>query len=208
MRCWWNENCRIESFSVWTFLTLSWCPSSFILILVFGSFRVFTLFAFSLLSFLFSLLLSPLVSFAFKSVIVSSNVSLLLLLSVLFAFPLLLFLRSLLLSLLVSFAFEFVIVSFIFSLLLSLSLLLFEKWLPPWGEILRSWVPFWSVAVLNEHVCGHRLGDQSHDGVLPEFLRRCFIGPWNFMCQLCILFEHLRYFVPRIWLWSCFFWTS
>jgi len=63
VRCRRNENfCKIEFFNVWTFPILSCRPSSFILNFGFELFMVFTLFVFLLLSFLFSLLLSILIS--------------------------------------------------------------------------------------------------------------------------------------------------
>jgi hypothetical protein len=54
-------------------------------------------------------------------------------------------------------------------LLSSSSLLPFEEWFSPRGEIVHSGVSFTSVVMSDEHVCGHCLGDQGHDGVLLEF---------------------------------------
>ena len=100
------------------------------------------------------------VAFVFKSVV---NVINLLSLSVLV--PLVSLSLSLFESLLL-----FLFLYFSLLLWLLLSLLLFEEWISPGGEIFRFSVSFSAVAVFDEHIGGHSLGDQSHNGVFLEFL--------------------------------------
>jgi hypothetical protein len=64
-----------------------------------------------------------------------------------------------------------IFVSTFFLLSFPLSLLLFEKWFLPLGEVFRPLVvASWAVVMFEEHVCGHSLGGQSHDGIFLELL--------------------------------------
>jgi len=94
---------------------------------------------------------------------------------------------------------RYVRLAFRLSLLLSLSLFLFKKWFPPWGKVFHLLVVVlsWPVVMFEKHVCGHSLGDQSHDRVLHEFLWWSFISARNLLCQLGILSDYLCDFVSQ-----------
>ncbi len=66
------------------------------------------------------------------------------------------------------------------SYLLSLSLLLFEERLSP-GEIFCFSFGFSVAVVFKEHIGGYCLCDQSHNGVLLEFLQRGLVFFGNFV---------------------------